>query len=268
MRDDVGATTGYDSGLDVDLDTSTMPNDDFFVSYVPHETQKVEYEFTPKTQIGDSYTSYLSFESNLESTHFLPNTIEFLSMDLSDNPNGVTDFAYDLKVDQFDDRIYTYFDSGNVSDVLAQATPELTPWEQVINPGQDHREKGWPGKPNGWFYGELTFTATGTPPPTPTADFNNDGIVDGNDLTDLQNGFGISGNAVLSDGDSDFDSDVDGKDFLNWQQQYNNLTQQSFANSYANASGVPEPSTLGLAGILAGAGAGYSLVNGGRKRKK
>jgi hypothetical protein len=286
MRDDVGATTGYDVGLDVDLDTSIVPNDDFFVSYVPHETwEKVESEFTPQAQIGDTYTSYLSFESNDEPVHFLSNTIEFLSMDLSDNLlsmdlsdnllsmglsdnlNGVTDFSYDLKIatNGLGAPNFNYFDTGSVSDILAQATPELTSWEQLILPGQDHR--------NGWFYGELTFTATGTPP-TFNADFNSSGSVDADDLVNWSAGFGMTGNAVLSDGDADFDLDVDGIDFLTWQRQLGNTTSinvnyingvNDYSGVYTNANGVPEPSSLGLAGIVAGAGAGYSLVNGRKK---
>ena len=77
-----GGTTGYDSGLDFDLDTSIVPNDRFFVTYVDQNPKKVEYEFTQDVQPGESYTALLSFENNSTSGFaFTPNTIEFLVAD-------------------------------------------------------------------------------------------------------------------------------------------------------------------------------------------
>ncbi|MDC0936429.1 autotransporter-associated beta strand repeat-containing protein [Pirellulales bacterium] len=79
-----------------------------------------------------------------------------------------------------------------------------------------------------------------------TADFDNDGDVDGDDLAQWVGDFGGTGS------DADNDGDSDGADFLSWQQQFTgNL------NPISASTTVPEPSTLvlliGLAalGILA-----------------
>jgi hypothetical protein len=46
------------------------------------------------------------------------------------------------------------------------------------------------------------------------ADFNDDGNIDGDDLTAWQTGFGMATGATHAQGDSDGDIDVDGNDFL------------------------------------------------------
>jgi hypothetical protein len=72
------------------------------------------------------------------------------------------------------------------------------------------------------------------------ADFNEDGAVNGADLTAWQNGFG-SGTSKAS-GDADADGDVDGSDFLTWQQQ---LGTNPPANVAVGA--IPEPASLAMA---------------------
>jgi len=67
-----GGTTSYDLGLDVDLDTSLMPNDNFFVNYVDQNPEKVQYEFTQNLLPGESYTTKLSFQNKLGNFFFLP----------------------------------------------------------------------------------------------------------------------------------------------------------------------------------------------------
>jgi len=67
-------------------------------------------------------------------------------------------------------------------------------------------------------------------------DFNDDGFVDGADLSLWQAGFGLSGGASTYEGDAEEDGDVDGADFLIWQQAF---TLPSIAMSAA----VPEPSS-------------------------
>ena len=52
-----------------------------------------------------------------------------------------------------------------------------------------------------------------------SADFDEDTDVDGVDFLAWQRGFGISGNAVLAQGDANRDGAVDGKDLGVWQQQ-------------------------------------------------
>jgi T5SS/PEP-CTERM-associated repeat protein len=79
--------------------------------------------------------------------------------------------------------------------------------------------------------------------PTFTADFDEDGDVDGDDLLQWQGDFGLSS---LSDADND--SDSDGADILQWQRQ---LGSGSIASAMATA--VPEPGALSLL-FLASAG--------------
>jgi hypothetical protein len=69
-----------------------------------------------------------------------------------------------------------------------------------------------------------------------TADFDNDGDVDGRDFLLWQRGFGVP-DAVLGDGDADGDNDVDGDDLVIWQNQYGE------PGHLAAATAVPEPST-------------------------
>jgi T5SS/PEP-CTERM-associated repeat protein len=78
--------------------------------------------------------------------------------------------------------------------------------------------------------------------PAFTADFDEDGDVDGDDLLQWQGDFGPS---ALSDADNDGDSD--GADFLAWQQQLGSPSLQ------AETTAVPEPMSgaMLLAGILA-----------------
>lgn len=232
MRDDVGATTGYDAGLDVLLDTSAVPNGKFFVTYHDHNPQKTEYEFSPNLQVGDTYTTYLSFERNAGSTFtFTPNTIEFLTLDLSDNLHGVTDFAYELKVNSDNFGGYDVFRSGLVSEIIIQTTPELNSWNQLVIPGQDWR--------NGWKYGEITFTAVGTPT---DADGNQDGKVDGSDFLLWQRGYGLTSGATPGDGDFNGDHAVNSTDLLIWQDQY--------GTSIPTTQAIPEPTSLTLAACL------------------
>ncbi|QDS97008.1 CBM96 family carbohydrate-binding protein [Adhaeretor mobilis] len=70
-------------------------------------------------------------------------------------------------------------------------------------------------------------------------DFNEDGFVNGADLANWQSGYGMTGNAMLEDGDADADHDVDGNDFLAWQRG-----QGAASDLAAAATVVPEPSTL------------------------
>lgn len=65
-----------------------------------------------------------------------------------------------------------------------------------------------------------------------TADFDNDGNVDGADLAQWEGDFGLNG---MSDADGDGDSD--GADFLAWQQQFG-----SGIGAIAASQAVPEPS--------------------------
>jgi hypothetical protein len=76
------------------------------------------------------------------------------------------------------------------------------------------------------------------------ADFNSDGNVDGDDFLAWQNGFGIMQGATRNDGDADGDGDVDGDDFLVWQTEFGIVGGSS--------SAVPEPTGLLIAAMLGG----------------
>jgi hypothetical protein len=76
-------------------------------------------------------------------------------------------------------------------------------------------------------------------PPTGTADFDDDGDVDGRDFLTWQRGFGINdGTALLADGDANDDGNVNGADLTVWQSQYGEPGHLT-----AGVTAVPEPST-------------------------
>jgi hypothetical protein len=102
---------------------------------------------------------------------------------------------------------------------------------------------------------QFAFIDYVTPPGAPggdflTADFDENGVVDGNDLADWRAGFGDT-TAAKADGDADADGDVDGNDFLTWQRQLGTLPPTTSA-----VGAVPEPASaaLAVAGVLALAG--------------
>ncbi len=98
----------------------------------------------------------------------------------------------------------------------------------------------------------LRFASTVEPLP---GDFNEDGFVDGDDLTAWESGYGVPSGASPMDGDADGDFDVDGNDFLIWQQQFgmtNNLS--------AATTAVPEPSSFMLALLAAALLARYTAL--------
>jgi len=88
-----------------------------------------------------------------------------------------------------------------------------------------------------------------------TADFDMDGDVDGDDLTQWEGDFGMNG---MSDADGDGDSD--GGDFLEWQRQFGSGVPPSLASS----QGVPEPGSLCM--LLLGVAAMFGSTPRRRKR--
>lgn len=89
--------------------------------------------------------------------------------------------------------------------------------------------------------------------PTIAADFNNDSLVNGDDLAIWKENAGLPTDAAAADGDADGDHDVDGDDFLVWQRSI---------TSGGGAATVPEP-TAGA--MLALAAAGLSAIAGRRR---
>jgi fibronectin-binding autotransporter adhesin len=84
-----------------------------------------------------------------------------------------------------------------------------------------------------------------------TADFNENGVVDANDLELWKLGAGTASGAAHGQGDADGDGDVDGGDFLMWQRQ--------LGSAGAAASGVaaPEAGAVSLASWAAAAMLGW-----------
>jgi hypothetical protein len=111
---------------------------------------------------------------------------------------------------------------------------EVTPWQQVILPGQDLRNTSIPGFPNGWYYGELTITNVGE-----DADFDNNNAVDGQDFLTLQRNLGTG--TLHAQGDANGDGTVDADDLGIWETQYGTVSP------LAAVSVVPEPTTCTLA---------------------
>jgi alpha-galactosidase len=79
-----------------------------------------------------------------------------------------------------------------------------------------------------------------TPVEAITADFDEDGDIDGRDFLSWQRGFGTLVGATLSQGDADHDGDVDGDDLGVWHAQY-------VGNLAASSVQIPEPSAMILA---------------------
>jgi hypothetical protein len=99
----------------------------------------------------------------------------------------------------------------------------------------------------------VTFGAT-APPTGSGADFNADGIVDGNDLAIWRENFGLGATpppATQPQGDASGDGVVDGWDFLLYQQQFGGPPPAVPAAGDSLAA-VPEPSSLLLAMAVLG----------------
>jgi hypothetical protein len=94
--------------------------------------------------------------------------------------------------------------------------------------------------------------------PSQTADFDNDGDVDGADFLTWQRGVGKT-SPTLADGDADDDNDVDADDLTVWKQQFGGA-----AGAAALTAAVPEPASLSSAAIALGGLATMALAR--RKR--
>ena len=78
----------------------------------------------------------------------------------------------------------------------------------------------------------------------PSADFDGDGDVDGDDFLAWQIGNGITSGATLASGDSNGDGIVNADDFQNWSASY------GISPASLLSASVPEPSAILLASLL------------------
>jgi hypothetical protein len=112
---------------------------------------------------------------------------------------------------------------SEADDIIGSVTATAVTQQVALHPGGDVGSPGtFPGSGGG-------FAA---------ADFNESGKVDAADLATWKTAFGPSSAA-----DANGDGDSDGADFLTWQRQLGAMTAEAVATP------VPEPVTLGLAGL-------------------
>ena len=90
------------------------------------------------------------------------------------------------------------------------------------------------------LYDNLVIGAAGGGTASFAGDFDDDGDVDGDDFLAWQNSFPTASGAAKSGGDADGDGDVDGDDFLIWQNQF---------PSPGAVAATPEPASLALLGL-------------------
>jgi hypothetical protein len=108
---------------------------------------------------------------------------------------------------------------------------------------------------------DAILVSDGVASPFRAADFQEDHDVDNNDLAQWRLNFGLTTGATHTQGNADFDGDVDGRDFLIWQQQ-----RGSGPLNAAIAKEVPEPGVLSLAAVgIVGMLVGGTRPQSGRK---
>ena len=90
------------------------------------------------------------------------------------------------------------------------------------------------------IYDEVYGLTDGSSEPTPDADFNGDGVVDGGDFLIWQRGFGLAGQTNNSMGDANLDGSIGGADLDVWKEQFGQPSSMSL-------TAVPECGSAALA---------------------
>ena len=101
-----------------------------------------------------------------------------------------------------------------------------------------------PGDSSGYGYWRASSYLTGYAADAGPADFDYDGVVDGDDFLAWQRGYGLSGQVNNGSGDADHNGSVETRDLGVWRTAFGaSAATPMLAN-------VPEPASLGL-GIFA-----------------
>jgi len=101
------------------------------------------------------------------------------------------------------------------------------------------------------YYDDVAFTLIDNiqvsvpAPPADDADFDGDGDVDGADFLTWQENLGLTGTATLATGDANDDGNVTGADLAVWQAQFGPAAA-------ASASAIPEPAASLLFALILG----------------
>lgn len=152
--------------------------------------------------LGDSFGANSGSQINLSGTAFFLDGIELIGL-----PFGVPQTIADRGVE--------------LSGTLADGSPFSFDLNSSVVPLED------------FFASDALLTVTRLSPFS--ADFDNDGDVDGDDLSQWK----VATAASSGNADADADGDSDGQDFLLWQQQHG-----SGVSPQSATQAVPEPSTL------------------------
>lgn len=245
------------AGNDLGDDSDGAGTNSIAINFVPDAT-------TPPLGIGMDWRSE-AFATNPGEVLIFSFDIKFIGVSQEESIPGSGFFEGGLvQVRSFSEQAEdggtagTFSGETNVGFEARNFTPDV--WHTVMSPLT---------VPNGGAWSDIRISTNLFSPPFHTggqilfdkvtvqrltADFDDDGDVDGTDLTFWQPAFGTS--AV---GDADGDGDSDGADFLAWQQQLG----LSSTPAAAAAGSIPEP-TCGVLAMLGG----LTLVGARRGRRQ
>ena len=207
--------------------TLVAPHGWDYQSVSPGPSNVLEYDFVvPAGTTLDALSVILSWNVDVD-TSFNANSVTLANLDLE--LVDVTGTPIEQSMSTIDNVEHIYVGSGQSVQQLAAGTYTL----KVSNlSGTSHD------------FGLAWRTELSSLLASPTADFDQDGDVDGSDLLQLQRGWGTQNGATLAMGDAFGDGDVGPNDRMLFNAQYGSVAALS---TFAVA--VPEPTTCLLAGM-------------------
>jgi hypothetical protein len=216
------ALTNYKPG---EHEPGTVPRIGWDFSPLPSTGSYVEYTFDKPVDAGDDFDSWVAITLTWDRV--------VSSTEVGDTYNSGTEFfnnpidseLADLNLyllDANDNVIYASIAAGDsVEHIFVQATGNLKIRVENLFGGTGEEA----GYALAWWAGGFE-----------AGDFDHDGDVDGDDLSQWKSNFGQN-----SDSDADFDGDSDGNDFAIWQRN-----QGHGVAAVPASSAVPEPTTCML----------------------